>query len=167
MNRRETSKVWSGLNGERKKIKQPKTRPARFAFRSGFPFGPTVFHVTHEAPSGRGLEHTFGIGPQHSKNDFLTYLIFRGAEGLELGLVVVEARVLGHEVVVRLVLVIFPKPIVSAEGQEVVVHRVTDSLKQKSTFGNRGIVAGRKCVKSFFRSRSRSPSIYLSLSSSL
>lgn len=60
----------------------------------------------------------------------LAYFILRGAEGLELRLIVVETRVLRHEVVVRLVLVVFPQPVVAAEGQEVVVYRVSDTLNK-------------------------------------
>lgn len=61
-----------------------------------------------------------------------TYLVFSGAEGLEFGLVVVEARVLRHEVVVRLVFIVLPQPVVASEGQKVVVHGVANTLRAAS-----------------------------------
>lgn len=54
--------------------------------------------------------------PENFQLFFLAYFVLRGAESLELGLVVVEARVLGHEVVVCLIFVVFPQPVVAAKG---------------------------------------------------
>lgn len=61
-------------------------------------------------------KQTITTAPTIFSGIFLAYFVLRGAEGLELGLVVVEARVLGHEVVVRFVFVVFPQPVVPAKG---------------------------------------------------